>query len=186
MADAPPFVEIAQLVAEHHQAVYRYAYRLTGSVHDAEDLVQEVVLIAQRKMGQLRNLEAAKSWLFAILRNCFLKEWRHRHRRPALTGQSAPNLDMYPAAPPSEGVDSDRVQEVLNELPDAARLVVVMFYFEGCSYREIAERLALPIGTVMSRLARAKERFRAIWNETEERTEARKTEPTRRRVPAGR
>ena len=60
MADTQPGPDVAQLVAEHHQAVYRYAYRLTGSVHDAEDLTQQVFLIAQRKMGQLRKMGSAR------------------------------------------------------------------------------------------------------------------------------
>ena len=81
MADVRSGGDVATLVAEHHQAVYRYAYRLTGSVHDAEDLTQEVFLAAQRKMGQLRNIDAAKSWLFAILRNCFLKDRNANGRR---------------------------------------------------------------------------------------------------------
>ena len=72
MADDRTSMDIAQLVAEHHQAVYAYAFRLSGSVPDAEDLTQQVFLAAQRKLGQLRNLESVRSWLFAILRNCFL------------------------------------------------------------------------------------------------------------------
>ena len=81
MADARSGPDVAHLVAEHHQAVYRYAYRLTGSIHDAEDLTQQVFLAAQRKMGQLRSIDDAGAWLFAILRNCFLKD-RQRRRRP--------------------------------------------------------------------------------------------------------
>ena len=94
MADARSGLDIAQLVADHHQAVYQYAYRLTGSVQDAEDLAQQVFLIAQRKIGQLRNMDAAGSWLFAILRNCFLKD--KQRRRPALAGDLALNIDLIP------------------------------------------------------------------------------------------
>ena len=60
-------MNVAQLVQEYHGGVYRYAYRLTGSVADAEDLTQQVFLIAQQKLGQLRSPESARSWLFAIL-----------------------------------------------------------------------------------------------------------------------
>ena len=158
MADARSVPQVAQLVAEHHQAVYRYAYRLTGSVQDAEDLTQQVFLAAQRKIGQLRNMDNARAWLFAILRNCFLKD--RQRRRPALAADLPLNMELVPSPPPKEGVDRDRLQEALNRLPDAFRLVVVMFYFEECSYREIAERLEMPIGTVMSRLARAKDHLR--------------------------
>ena len=171
MADARSGPDVAQLVAEHHQAVYRYAYRLTGSVQDAEDLTQQVFLAAQRKMGQLRRIGSSRAWLFAILRNCFLKD--RQRRRPALAVDMALNMEFVPASPPGEDVDHDRLQKVLNRLPDAFRLVVMMFYFEECSYREIAERLEMPIGTVMSRLARAKGQLRSMWFEQESQTRKR-------------
>ena len=173
MADARREPDIAQLVAEHHRAVYQYAYRLAGSVQDAEDLAQQVFINAQRKIGQLRNMDAAGSWLFAILRNCFLKE--KQRRRPALAGDLAVNIDLIADDGPREGVDGGRLQDALNRLPDAFRLVVVMYYFEECSYREIADQLEMPIGTVMSRLARAKGQLRSIMFEGEK--EPRKRRP---------
>jgi RNA polymerase sigma-70 factor (ECF subfamily) len=155
MADDGAGLDVAQLVAEHHQAVYRYAYRLTGSVPDAEDLSQQVFLVAQEKLAQLRKAANARSWLFAILRNCFLKG--RQRRRPVAIANLQLNVDLMPAeVPKDEDIDRERLQEALNELSDGFRVVLVMFYFEDCSYREIAEELDLPIGTVMSRLARAK------------------------------
>lgn len=157
-------MDIAQIVAEHHGAVYRYAYRLAGSVPDAEDLTQQVFLVAQQNLGQLRKEEAIRSWLFAVLRNGFLKMLRHR--RPQVAANLDLNLDHVPAEIPAEGeIDGQRLQQALNELPDTYRLVVVMFYFEDVSYREIADRLEIPIGTVMSRLARAKQHLRARLSE---------------------
>jgi RNA polymerase sigma-70 factor, ECF subfamily len=173
MADARSGPDVAQLVADHHRAVYQYAYRLTGSVQDAEDLAQQVFLIAQRKIGQLRNMDAAGSWLFAILRNCFLRG--KQRRRPALAGDLDLDVDLIPAEGLPEGGDSGRLQEALNRLPELFRLVVVMFYFEECSYREIADELELPIGTVMSRLARAKDQLRLMMFEGER--EVRKRRP---------
>ena len=166
MADARIGPDVAQLVAEYHQELYRYAYRLCGSVQDAEDLTQQVFLAAHRKVEQLRKIDNARAWLFAILRNCFLKD-RQRHR-PALAAEGLLDSEAVSASPPEEGVDGDGLQEALDRLSDAARLVVVMFYFEECSYREIAERLAIPIGTVMSRLARAKSQLRSILFEPED------------------
>jgi RNA polymerase sigma-70 factor (ECF subfamily) len=158
-------VDLDQLVLEHHQAVYRYGYRLTGSVQDAEDLTQQVFLAAHRKIGQLRNIDKARSWLFAILRNRFFRE--QGRRRPVLAADLSLDTDLLPTAPPPEAVDGDRLQQALNQLPDAFRLMVVMFYFEECSYREIAERLDVPIGTVMSRLARAKGYLRSAMSKGE-------------------
>jgi RNA polymerase sigma-70 factor, ECF subfamily len=148
-------MDVAQLVGEHHHAVFGYAYRLTGSTADAEDLTQQVYLTAQEKLGQLRNIECARTWLFAILRNLFWKSCQKR--RPVSAGSLALNLNAIPEVPAeTPEIDSAQLQQALDELPDRYRLVLAMFYYEDCSYREIAEQLDLPIGTVMSRLARAK------------------------------
>jgi RNA polymerase sigma-70 factor (ECF subfamily) len=153
-------MDIAQLVAEHHQAVYGYAFRLTGRAADAEDLTQYVFLKAQAKIGQLRNEQSARSWLFAILRRRFLKLARQRRPIPAATLDM--NVESIPAqVPRAEEIDRETLQNALDRLPPAHRIVVTMFYYEECSYREIAEKLQVPIGTVMSRLARAKAHLRA-------------------------
>lgn len=160
MVDDRVALDIEQLVAEHHQMVYRIAYRLTGSVPDAEDLTQQVFLIAQEKLSQLRNPQSAGSWLLAILRNLFLKI--RQKRRPISAESLRLDLETIAAATPQPpDVDRERLQDALNEMPPKFRLVLTMFYYEGCSYREIADRLEVPIGTVMSRLARAKGHLRA-------------------------
>jgi RNA polymerase sigma-70 factor (ECF subfamily) len=159
MVDDRAAMEIAQLVAEHHQAVYRYAYRLTGSVPDAEDLTQQVFLNAQQKLAQVRQQERVRAWLFAILRNCFLKSCRKR--RPVPAANLKLNIDSLPAAPLQELlVEPGRLQAAIDDLPPRYRVVVTMFYFENASYRQISEQLHLPMGTVMSRLARAKGHLR--------------------------
>ena len=150
---------IQRLVDEHLTAVYRYAYRLTGTVQDAEDLTQQVFLLAQQRVGQLREEERARGWLFAILRNAFLK--MAQRNDPVAAANLGLNLDTFAAASEPDGaVDSRALQAAIDALPPEFRLVVVMFYFEDCSYREIAAKLDLPIGTVMSRLARAKRHLR--------------------------
>lgn len=154
--------EVAALVAEHYAAVYRYAYRLCGGTAEAEDLTQQVFLNAQRKLDQLRGVESARGWLFAILRNCFLST--RRQTAPLSLGVELPWDELPENASPPSAVDSELLQTALSALPDEYRLVLLMFYFEDYSYREIAERLELPIGTVMSRLSRAKSALRSsIW-----------------------
>ncbi len=154
-------MDIAQLVADHHRGVFGYAFWLTGSIHDAEDLTQQVFLIAQQRLGQLRNSASVRTWLFAILRGCFGKSCRKR--RPVLAGSVALNMDTVAEhTSPELDIDPEHLHQVLGQLPDRYRLVLMMFYFEDLSYREIAEHLDLPIGTVMSRLARAKSQLRAL------------------------
>jgi RNA polymerase sigma-70 factor (ECF subfamily) len=104
--------------------------------------------------------------LYAILRNDFLKACRKR--RPKSVGELRLSLETIPAEiPDDEAIDRELLQRALDELPPEFRLVVMMFYFEDCSYRQIAETLNLPIGTVMSRLARAKGHLRATLFEPE-------------------
>jgi RNA polymerase sigma-70 factor (ECF subfamily) len=157
VADKPP--ELAQLVDEHHAVVYRYAFRLTGSVHDAEDLTQQTFLAAHRKLDQLRERQRAGSWLCSILRNAWLKA--QQRRTP--TAASALELDLQNLVQtPDEStpIDREQLQRALDSLPPEFKVVLLMFYFEGLSYRAIAEQLAVPLGTVMSRLARGKAHLR--------------------------
>ncbi|ASV74901.1 RNA polymerase sigma-54 factor RpoN [Thermogutta terrifontis] len=154
----PPLIE--QLVKRYAQDVYRYAYRLTGSAADAEDLTQETFLAAVKNIHQLANPESARSWLFTIARNQFLV--RHRRGRGTVVrplGDQAEEI-MVLESGDSDEVDGELIQNALNALSDEQRVILLMFYFEEASYREIAEQLGIPIGTVMSRLSRAKEALR--------------------------
>jgi RNA polymerase sigma-70 factor (ECF subfamily) len=152
--------EIAGLVRGHHEELYRYAYRLAGNQPDAEDLVQQTFLVAQQKLGQVRDASCTRSWLYTVLRNHFLKGLRKQQRMAAGSGEI--DFDSLPEEVPDElEVDSELLQGALDELPDEYRTVVVMFYFEDCSYKDIASQLEIAIGTVMSRLWRAKRHLRA-------------------------
>lgn len=159
MADGAAPVPIEELVSRYAQDVYRYAYRLAGSAPDAEDLTQETFLAAVKNLSQLANPEAAKSWLFTILRNQFLA---NRRRSGGINvqplGDSAAEMVAAPQQPGE--VDEELVQRALRALPDDHRVILLMFYFEEASYKEISEQLGIPMGTVMSRLSRAKEALR--------------------------
>jgi RNA polymerase sigma-70 factor (ECF subfamily) len=158
MADGAAPLDVSRLVTDHHQALYRYAYRLAGSTADAEDLTQQVFLIAQQKASQVRDAECVRGWLFTVLRNCYLKSRRHRQPIPAASAELDVNDIADTAAPPE--IDSEQLQAAIGGLDDEFKIVVLMFYFEHRSYREIAEALEIPCGTVMSRLARAKAHLR--------------------------
>lgn len=150
--------EVTALVEAHYAILYRYAYRLTGSAADAEDLTQNAFLTAQEKLDQLRIAENAKAWLFAIIRNSYLKT----RRGPAATA-SIPLQNISELSQPQESLPEltgEELSRFLAELPDEFRIPLVLFYFEDISYRDIASALDLPIGTVMSRLSRAKAHLR--------------------------
>ncbi len=149
-------ITLVQLVAEYHARLYRYAYRLSGSAADAEDLVQQVFLIAHQKLDQLRDAAGASGWLHTVLRNCYLKGCRKSLGLPV----SELDVSTLPAEPPAEPIDGEEIQAAVGSLDPDFKVVVLMFYFEEKSYREIAEELGIPLGTVMSRLSRAKAHLR--------------------------
>ena len=143
------------LVAEHYEGLYRYAYRLTGSAADAEDLTQEAFCKAQSCFSQLRDRARAKAWLFSILRNAYLQRARDRRREAPLSLDDVGEV-AGPLPEPLPDVGPEQLQQALGELPESFRTPVILFYFEEFSYRDIADQLDLPLGTVMSRLSRAK------------------------------
>jgi RNA polymerase sigma-70 factor (ECF subfamily) len=153
-----PATDLAELVRAHHAAVYRYAYRLCGNATEAEDLTQQTFLIAIRKVHQVREADKACSWLLAVVRSCFLKSIRKL--RPVAVGGLEETPEGQDLTPELDEVDRERLTAAVADLPDEFRVVVLMFYFEELSYKEIASELEIPIGTVMSRLSRAKGHLR--------------------------
>lgn len=152
---------VQRLVDDFYTALYRYAFRLSGSAADADDLTQEAFCKAQLNLGQLRDPARARPWLFSILRNAYLHRIRAERQQRWVALEGAADV----AEAPAEGeaapeIDPERLQQALAELPEGFRTPVILFYFEDFSYRDIAEQMDLPIGTVMSRLARAKAHLR--------------------------
>ncbi|MCS6851402.1 MAG: sigma-70 family RNA polymerase sigma factor [Gemmataceae bacterium] len=156
---------VQQLVDAYYEALYRYAYRLTGSVADAEDLTQETFCRAQRHWHQLREQHRVRAWLFGILRNAYrhrLRDQRpQRHVAIDCVGD-LPDPGSDPASTPVVEIDPNELQRALDELPEEFRTPIILYYFDNFSYRDIAEQMDLPIGTVMSRLARAKAHLRRL------------------------
>lgn len=144
---------LAELVEQYYAMLYRYAYRLSGSASDAEDLTQQTFLKAHANLSQLRDSDRAGSWLFTILRNTYFKTCRYEHRPVA-------DLDCVPEPADhlneNSGIDTERIQNALDELPEEFRSPLILYYFNDLSYREIAEQMGVPIGTIMSRLVRGK------------------------------
>jgi RNA polymerase sigma-70 factor (ECF subfamily) len=150
--------ELSDLIRDHYALVFRYAYRLSGSNADAEDLTQQTFLTAQVKLEQLRCADNAKAWLCTIVRNGYLKNLRAGNGAVVCSLESV--AEVADATPASAQVDQDELQKILNELPEEFRTPLILFYFEEFSYKQIAAQVGVPIGTVMSRLARAKSHLR--------------------------
>lgn len=157
----------------HLDAVYRFALRLTGSAADAEDLTQETFLRAFRAWDRFTPGTRAKSWLFTICRNTFLRQRkRESHHReilerhtPAPTGSAVVDTSAVPfLGDPVLDPEGDffrsfldrTVLDAIDSLPAEFREVVTLADLEGLAYAEIAEVLELPVGTVKSRLFRGR------------------------------
>jgi len=155
---------------QHSSYIYRVAYRYAGNRMDAEDLTQETFYNAYKKFDQLKDKSKSKSWLFAILRNIYIRELEKKHRYKII------DLENYVERLPAEGVDieleidlsSSMLQKALNVLEEKYKSPLLLFYFDEISYKEIAAVLDIPIGTVMSRIARAKRFLRSYLDEMEE------------------
>ncbi len=140
--------------------LWRFALRLTRDVHDAEDLVQRSCVRALERRSQWQAGTAMVSWLFAIEHSIWLNELRSAQRRRTGSLDEAPEQDELLIASvignPEQGLHYRQVVTAVESLPEAQRVVMLLVAVEGLSYREAADVLAVPIGTVMSRLARAR------------------------------
>src|SRR6267142_1762976 len=151
-------------------ALYRTALRMTRSEADAEDLVQETYIKAFRFREQFTPGTNLKAWLFRILTNTFINSYRRRQSQPEFTElEDVDEFSLYkrmsdlrtsstsgnPETEFLDGLVDSEVKDALTELPEKFRSVVLLDV-EGFSYKEIAEMLDIPIGTVMSRLHRGR------------------------------
>jgi len=140
----------------------RHAYSLVYNRADAEDLVQDCVETALAKRAMLKDPERLRGWLFAILNNLFLTRLRAQARRgPALPIDDF--ADSLAASVPAADRDTARdLARAMGRLSAEHRQILLLINVEGQSYQEAADALGVPIGTVMSRLARARQRLRAL------------------------
>lgn len=158
----PARPDFKQLVDAHYQGLYRFAQSLCKREGMAEDLVQQTFLQWARKGDMLRENDKAKTWLYTTLYRTYLSAHRHEVRfehvefEPEFHGGIIEPEDVAPA------VDVATLHRALSELDEHYRAPLVLFYLRELSYREIGEALGVPVGTVMSRLSRAKDSLRQI------------------------
>ena len=168
MADQAKFADVAM---EHMPSLYTAALRMTRNPADAEDLVQETYLKAYRAFGGFTEGTNLKAWLYRILTNTYINSYRAKKRRPEESDiDDLENFYLYRRLGGLEGATAGRsaedevldhfteseVKEAIEALPEQFRMAVLLGDVEGFSYKEIAEILDVPIGTVMSRLHRGR------------------------------
>jgi len=161
-----PLRAFEDTVLPHLDAALNYARWLTQNSAEAEDVVQDACVRAMRFLSSLRD-DDARAWLFAIVRNTWYSRVSRRANMPEVTPLD-PARDERPdvALDPEEQLLQQHtvalVRAALEQLPADFREVIVLREFEGLSYKEIAAVVRVPVGTVMSRLARARERLMAV------------------------
>jgi RNA polymerase sigma-70 factor (ECF subfamily) len=149
------------LVNTHYEPLYRFALSLARSEADAGDLVQQTFYRWAAKGDQLRDKSKAKSWLFTTLHREFLGQRRHEDKFPKVEISSMDGEELPADSPmPEKQLDGASVMSALQRLEETYRAPLALFYLEEHSYRDIAEILEVPIGTVMSRISRGKELLR--------------------------
>jgi RNA polymerase sigma-70 factor (ECF subfamily) len=166
-----------ELVLPHLDALHYAALRLTRDASTAEDLVQETFLRAYRALHQLTQEESCRAWLMRIMTNIWLNQ-RQKHGREGMALDiselnpsheeaalwSPQSFPEEPERAASRKQFCEDLDQALRQLPEAFRIVVMLADVEGLSYKEVAETLHCPIGTVMSRLYRARQLLRkALW-----------------------
>ena len=168
MADQAKFADVAM---QHMPSLYTAALRMTRNPADAEDLVQETYLKAYRAFGGFTEGTNLKAWLYRILTNTYINTYRAKKRRPEESDiDDLENFYLYRRLGGLEGATAGRsaedevldhfteteVKEAIEALPEQFRMAVLLGDVEGFSYKEIAQILDVPIGTVMSRLHRGR------------------------------
>jgi RNA polymerase sigma-70 factor (ECF subfamily) len=165
--------------------LYGTALRLTGNGADAEELVAESVARAWEALPDLRDRSSFDRWMFRILTNVFISDWRHKRASPIreMPDDDLPEAELefslfrrlhqpfllWWGTPEHAFLNKllrEDLERALDSLPDHYRTVMVLVEIQGCSYAETAEALCLPVGTVRSRLARARGLLqRALWQQ---------------------
>jgi RNA polymerase sigma-70 factor (ECF subfamily) len=181
-ADDPTRVqeEFEGLLAPILPMVYGTAVRLTRDRTEAEDLVQDAALLAYRAFRTFQPGTNFKAWFFRILTNAFYSRHRkEKHEKANLSTEDVPALYLYqktaeaglqgpdndPASAIMDRLDTDRVNEALDTLPEEYRAVATLYFIEDFSYQQIAQVLGCPVGTVRSRLHRGRRMLqKALWD----------------------
>ncbi|HAH86582.1 MAG TPA: RNA polymerase subunit sigma-24 [Armatimonadetes bacterium] len=167
-----------ELVRRYEKPVYNFAYRMAGNYDDASDIASEALIKVFNAIGSFRGEASFTTWLYRIVTNVYLDHRKRRRGRGdvsldeylELDEGSVPRQVVDTAPTPSEEFEirarNDVLMRAVGELPEYQRMMVLLFHGQGLSYEEIAEIMSLPIGTVKSRLNRARLALREILKPT--------------------
>ena len=167
MTDAAMSAEFERDALTHQDALYNFAMYLTRNPPEADDLIQETYLRAFRFSHRFQPGTHLRAWLFQIMRNTFLTFYRLREREAAIAEDGVPDWDvpMFHDAPEPDTRAMEAhtdLERAMSRLPEEFRTVLLLAEVEGLPLEEVARVMACPVGTVKSRIFRAKERLRGL------------------------
>jgi RNA polymerase sigma-70 factor (ECF subfamily) len=143
-------------------ALRRYAWSLLRNTDDADDLVQDCLVRALDRLATDPAISAVRPWLFTIMHNVFVSRWRTARRRHAMVHADPAEIADVSVGPEQDGALARRdLLAGLDQLTEDQRQVLLLASVEGLEYREVAAVLGIPVGTVMSRLSRARDSLHA-------------------------
>lgn len=150
------------LVADHGPALYRMAYRMVGDRHEAEDIVQETYRSAWTSRRGYESGHSQRAWLASILRRRVVDRWRRRTLPGPAGGDFTVDVEVN-GVDPLANEYTDEMQHALNRLPLELRESLLLVVVAELTHQEVANLLGVPLGTVLSRVSRARERLREYW-----------------------
>lgn len=151
--------QFADLIHEHAPALYRIAYRMVGECHDAEDVVQDTLRSAWACRESFQQGRGQRAWLATILRRRVIDRWRRVGRRLVLAQEGSFDVAVDGIDPTADGF-TDEMQQALASLPPELRESILLVVVGELTHQETADALGVPLGTVLSRVSRARQRLR--------------------------
>lgn len=153
--------EFDRLVDEHGTALYRMAYRMIGDQHEAEDVVQDTYRSAWKSRRRYEAGRGQRAWLASILRRRVIDRWRRLPQPGVLAGDSPIEVEVEGQNPFADGY-TDEMQHALDRLPPELRESLLLVVVAELTHQEAADELGVPLGTVLSRVSRARRRMREL------------------------
>lgn len=155
--------QIEQVIEAYYKPLYRFAYSLSKSPHEASDLTQQTFLIYSKKGHTIKNSSKIKSWLFTTLYREFLCQRRKASR---LKDFDSLSMDIEDPCNRNQNIvhkeEKNSVLSALDKIEPIYKEVIILFYLKDLSYKEVSDILTIPIGTVMSRLSRGKKQLKSV------------------------
>lgn len=165
--DTSETLNFEEIVQTYYQPLYRFGYSLSKNEHEAADLAQQAFFIYAEKGSGLRDPSKIKSWLFTTLYREFLKVRRKNSRMDHCEPEMLEAAGGAVEPKIRRSLDANLAVEALEEVDEVYRTPLALFYLKDLSYKEIAEVLDVPLGTIMSRLSRGKAQLRAVFHRKE-------------------